>query len=290
MLNSYQRHLTLSYRNKYIIPFVVFCCLLSVKSLTAQQSDSLISTREAQINDDTLSTSVSTDTIPNSILFGEVESDTVQTSLWPAFIRSAIIPGWGQIEQEHPGKAVVFYGLSLSFLYNIAYNYYWYKETDSYTRKVKLRRYTIAFLQLYALNLVDIYETHRRGNDKPWAPDMFSDEPLRSPWGAVARSAMLPGWGQCYNESYIKSVVAFGSFFYIFSRIVNYEQQYRDSGNIEYRDRRITYTWYLGLAYLIILADAYVDAYLFKFDDTIKLTYQYIPEEKAFTIGLNIEF
>jgi hypothetical protein len=154
---------------------------------------------------------------------------------------------------------------------------------------VKLRRYSLFFLQLYAINLVDIYESHRRGDDKPWAPDMFSDEPLRSPWGAVARSAMLPGWGQCYNESYFKSVIAFGAFFYIFSRIYNDEKRYRDTGNVEYRDKRITNTWYLGLAYLIILVDAYVDAHLYKFDDTIKLTYQYMPEEKAFTFGLNIE-
>ena len=71
---------------------------------------------------------------------------------------------------------------------------------------------------------------------------------------------------------------------------VNYEQKYRDTGNIDYRDKRITNTWYLGLAYLIVLVDAYVDAYLFKFDETIKMTYQYIPEEKAFTVGVNIEF
>jgi hypothetical protein len=119
---------------------------------------------------------------------------------------------------------------------------------------------------------------------------MFSDEPLRSPWGAVARSAMLPGWGQCYNESYIKSVIAFGTFFYFFSRIYNDEKKYRDTGNIEFRDKRITNTWYLGLTYLIILVDSYVDAYLYRFDDTIKLTYQYHPYEKAFSFGVNIEF
>jgi hypothetical protein len=257
----------------------------------AQPADSLKS--DDSINavlEDTLTTPVETDTIPDNLLYADNLADTIETSMWPAFIRSAIIPGWGQIEQEHPGKAVAFYGLSLTFLYNIAYNYYWYQETKSYTRKVKLRRYTIFFLQLYALNLVDIYETHRRGDDKPWNVDMFSDQPLRSPWGAVARSAMLPGWGQCYNESYIKSVIALGTFTYFLSRIINYEKLYRDTGNIEYRDKRITNTWYIGLTYLIIMVDAYVDAYLYRFDDTVKLTYQYIPKEKAFTFGVNIEF
>jgi len=34
---------------------------------------------------------------------------------------------------------------------------------------------------------------------------LLSDEPLKSPWGAVARSAVLPGWGQVYNEQYWKA-------------------------------------------------------------------------------------
>jgi len=260
-------------------------------ALYAQVADSLQFDPALNVlSDDTRPTQISNDTIPDAEIYSENLSDTIQTSLWPAFIRSAIIPGWGQIEQEHPGRAVVFYGLSLSFLYNIAYNYYWYKETNSYNRKVKLRRYALLFVNLYALNLVDIYESHRRGDDKPWPQDMFSDQPLKSPWGAVARSAMLPGWGQCYNESYIKSVIAFGAFFYFVSRIYNYEKQYRDTGDEAFRDKRITNSWYLGLTYLIILIDAYVDAHLYRFDDTVNLTYQYIPNEKAFTFGLQIEF
>ena len=291
MLNFYRKHSKLLYRKKYITHLILFLCLEFSISLGAKTTDSLRSDPTLNvISDDTLFTSITTDTIPDDTLFAANLLDTVQTSLWPAFIRSAIVPGWGQIEQEHPGRAVVFYGLSLSFLYNIAYNYYWYQETKSYTSKVKLRRYSLLFLNLYALNLVDVYESHRRGEDKPWPQDMFSDQPLKSPWGAVARSAMLPGWGQCYNESYIKSVIAFGTFFYFVSRIYNDEKKYRDTGNVEYRDKRVTNTWYLGLTYLIILVDAYIDAYLYRFDDMIKLTYQYIPDEKAFTFGVNIEF
>jgi len=260
-------------------------------TLSAQTTDSLESNPAMHVlSDDSLVTPLNADTIPDAVLYADSPADTFQTSLWPAFIRSAIIPGWGQIEQEHPGRAVVFYGFGLTFLYNIAYNYYWYQETNSYNRKVKLRRYTLLFLNLYALNLVDIYESHRRGDDKPWPQDMFSDQPLKSPWGAVARSAMLPGWGQCYNESYIKSVIAFGAFFYFVSRMYYNEKQYRDTGNVEFRDKRITNSWYLGLTYLIILVDAYVDAHLYRFDDTINLTYQYIPQEKAFTFGVQIEF
>jgi len=219
-----------------------------------------------------------------------VPADTQQTSLWPALIRSAIIPGWGQIEQEYPGKAVIFYGLGLTCLYNIAYNYQWYQKTNAYVNKLKMRHFTIAYLQIYVINLVDIIETHRSGSDKSWPQNLYSDTPLKSPWGAVARSAMLPGWGQCYNESYIKSVLGFGAFFYFASRIYDYEKKYRDTRNVEYKDKRVTNSWYLGLTYVIIMIDAYVDAYLYRFDDTIKLTYQYVPDEKVFTFGVKIVF
>ncbi len=253
----------------------------------------LTSVLRAQINDSTYyeiadSTQVQIlDSLNKSMLD---PADTVQTSLWPAFIRSAIIPGWGQIKQENPARAVAFYGLSLACLYNIAYNYHWYSKTNEHTNKVKMRRFAIAFLGIYAINLADIIQSHRTGNDKPWPQDMYSDIPLKSPWGAIARSAMLPGWGQCYNESYVKSVFAFGTFFYFAGRIYNDEKKFRETGDISYRDKRVTNTWYLGLTYFLIMVDAYIDAYLFKFDEMVRFAYQYRPEEKTFTFGVNVVF
>jgi hypothetical protein len=217
-------------------------------------------------------------------------SDTLKTSLWPALIRSAIIPGWGQIEQEHPGRAVIFYGLSLACLYNIAYNYQWYQKTNDYSNKIKMRRFTIAFLQVYAINLADIIESHAAGADKPWPQDLFSDIPAKSPWGAVARSAILPGWGQCYNESYVKSVIAFAACFYFGSQIYNNEQKYKNTGDIQYRDERITNSWYFGLAYFLVMVDAYIDAYLYKFDEAVRLSYYYLPLDHSFKLGVNIAF
>jgi hypothetical protein len=194
------------------------------------------------------------------------------------------------MKQENPGRAVIFYGLGLSFFYNMAYNYYRYQKTNNFRNKIKIRRYSILFLQLYAINLIDIIESHRKGDDIPWPQDMFSDQPLKSPWGAVARSAMLPGWGQCYNESYIKSIIAFGAFYYFANRIHIYNLEYQKTGDTSFRDKRITNSWYLGLTYFLIMVDAYVDSYLFKFDETIQLTYQYWPEEKTFTCGVHIAF
>ncbi len=218
------------------------------------------------------------------------ESDTLVSSVWPALIRSAIIPGWGQIEQEHPDRAIIFYGLGLSFLYNMAYNYQWYQKTDKYVYKTKVRRYGLLYLNLYAINLADVIESHRKRQDRPWAEDMFSDEPQKSPWGAVTRSAMLPGWGQCYNESYIKSVIAFGSFAYFAGKVYNYDQNYKKTGDTTYRDSRVLNSWYLGLTYFLVMVDSYVDAYLYRFDETVKLTYLYLPENDGLSLGVHIVF
>lgn len=286
MLNFYQEPLKLWYHKKnYFFTFVILI-LIFFSTLQAQNTDSLNRT----LVPDSLQKVVISDDQPMTAenLLGI--TDTVETSLWPALVRSAIVPGWGQIEQEHPGRAVIFYGLGLTFLYNIGYNIYWYNKTNSYANKVKIRRYSIFYLQLYAINLADVIESHRQGDDKPWPQDLFSDQPLKSPWGAVARSAMLPGWGQCYNESYIKSVIAFGSAAYFISRIVKYDREYSRTGDPDAKEKRSTNSWYLGLTYLIMFADAYVDAHLYRFDDMVTMTYNYSPEEKAHILGVQIVF
>ena len=108
----------------------------------------------------------------------------------------------------------------------------------------------------------------------------------KSPWGAVLRSAILPGLGQFYNESYWKVPVVLGFigyFTYIWIDQNNLYKQYRDqysasitaanpSGNNDYlqlrefyKDQRNTFAIYIGLTYFLQLVDAYVDAQLFDF-------------------------
>ena len=104
----------------------------------------------------------------------------------------------------------------------------------------------------------------------------------KSPWGAVARSAIIPGWGQIYNESYWKAPVVWGVMgWFIYSWIDN-NNKYKDYGNLYlrygdnsvidykqyrdfYRDQRDEFAIYLVLAYFLNLVDAYVDAHLFDF-------------------------
>ena len=109
----------------------------------------------------------------------------------------------------------------------------------------------------------------------------------KSPWGAVGRSAILPGWGQLYNESYWKIPVVWGVlgwFTYLYVENNNLYKEYGDlyseslengignsyyrSARDTYRDERDKYALILGLSYLLNLVDAYVDAHLFDFDVT----------------------
>lgn len=104
----------------------------------------------------------------------------------------------------------------------------------------------------------------------------------KSPWGAVARSALIPGWGQLYNESYWKIPVVAGVFSWLIYNYINNHNNYvefRDLYIISelsfhrvnrefYRDQRDLFAIYIGLAYFATLVDAYVDAHLFDFSVT----------------------
>ncbi|PID59297.1 MAG: hypothetical protein CR986_06735 [Ignavibacteriae bacterium] len=108
----------------------------------------------------------------------------------------------------------------------------------------------------------------------------------KSPTGAMLRSAILPGWGQFYNESYWKIPIIWGLgawFIYNWNDLNNNYKFYRDLYNQslsetstgistyklfrdEYRDERDLFAIYFGLTYFLNIIDAYVDAHLFDFD------------------------
>lgn len=101
----------------------------------------------------------------------------------------------------------------------------------------------------------------------------------KSPWGAVLRSAILPGWGQFYNQSYLKIPVVWGVLGWLGYQWYQNNKYYRQSqdlynqtNNINYlsyktfyQDQRDLFAIYFGLAYVLNLVDAYVDAELFDF-------------------------
>lgn len=101
----------------------------------------------------------------------------------------------------------------------------------------------------------------------------------KSPWGAVLRSAILPGFGQFYNESYWKIPIIWGVGALFISGWVYNNNLYNDNKNLFietgnqlflrnrdfYRDQRDNFTIYLVLLYILNLVDAYVDAHLYDF-------------------------
>ena len=102
----------------------------------------------------------------------------------------------------------------------------------------------------------------------------------KSAWGAVLRSAIIPGWGQVYNESYWKVPIVWGvGGWFVYNYIQN-NKEYKKYQEIylktlegkglrdDYRDQRDLFAMYFVFTYLANLVDAYVDAHLFDFSVT----------------------
>lgn len=101
----------------------------------------------------------------------------------------------------------------------------------------------------------------------------------KSPWTAVLMSAVIPGAGQIYNESYWKAPIIWGLFGWLGYNWVQNNNSYKENRDLymqtgdenyrtlrtSYRDQRDVFTIYMGLTYFLNLVDAYVDAQLFDF-------------------------
>ncbi len=114
---------------------------------------------------------------------------------------------------------------------------------------------------------------------------LLSDRPLKSPWGAVLRSAVLPGWGQIYTHQYFKAVIAFSVNSFLVYQIYNFEQKWRDEKNESFRSKRNLYSWYFTLSYLLTMVDAYVEAYLYKFNTAMQISHRLDLKEDGFCGG-----
>ena len=120
----------------------------------------------------------------------------------------------------------------------------------------------------------------------------------KSPGLAMLFSALVPGAGQAYNESYwkIPVVVGFGLYFtsmWLHNNRLYTEYRDRYSESLQtsasgdgrlltirefYRDQRDTFTWYFFILYLLNVADAYVDASLYDFNVGDDLSIRLMPE------------
>jgi hypothetical protein len=103
----------------------------------------------------------------------------------------------------------------------------------------------------------------------------------RSPSGALLRSAVLPGWGQFYNDRPVKGMILgtleLGLLAFLITEHASAEaarDDYYQSGDPadeasyeKHSDRRLDLIWYTSAAWLYGMLDAYVDAHLFAFDE-----------------------
>lgn len=100
--------------------------------------------------------------------------------------------------------------------------------------------------------------------------------PGKNPTGAMLRSLALPGWGQWYNGKRFKAVVVAGVEVGLVVDAIVQNQLAAASEDFYsrefYRNNRSLAIWWLGAAILYSMADAYVDAHLFDFDDSLDLT------------------
>ncbi len=209
-----------------------------------------------------------------TVICGRTTEQDTLPSLSPtgAILRSVVLPGWGQIYQERLLAATLFYGVSATFYYRAFFHLYHYNKGGNKAHLRKFNRHIRVAAFSHALSILDAGNIGYTKQPKGWRGRLLSDKPPKSPWGSTLRSAILPGWGQVYNESYIKAVAYFIVDGYLFYKIRQADISYRDTGNTKFRDRRSMYSWYFGLAYAITMADAHAGAYLYKFDKAMKLT------------------
>lgn len=120
----------------------------------------------------------------------------------------------------------------------------------------------------------------------------------KSPGTALLLSALLPGAGQVYNESYWKVPIVLGGGLWIASEWLHYDRlvdEYRDRYEASitpddpdgdptllsyrefYKDQRDEWALYGLLLYVVNLVDAYVDASLFDFTVSDDLALRVAP-------------
>jgi len=114
----------------------------------------------------------------------------------------------------------------------------------------------------------------------------------KSHTGALLRSLVVPGWGQFYNEEYLKAAIAFGietglalSASYQNDQMRRYEKKGDNEAAKFYRNDRNRLIWWLAGFILFSMGDAYVDAHLFDYDISPNLSLDFSP-----TAGLTLRW
>lgn len=111
------------------------------------------------------------------------------------------------------------------------------------------------------------------------APDSLLPYPSRSPGKAVLLSFLIPAGGQIYTRNYWKvpliapAELALGYLTYREYSAARTALNHNDtSGYIRHRDRGTTFLFFTGAVIAFSMADAYVSAQLFGFNEQMRLS------------------
>ena len=128
----------------------------------------------------------------------------------------------------------------------------------------------------------------------------------KSPGMAMLYSAILPGAGQAYNESWWKvpivtglGIYFLGSFLHNDRLATEYREKYEQSllenpyGDPRllaqrdfYKAQRDSFAWYFLILYVLNIVDAYVDASLYNFDVSPALSLRVLPHGGRWEVQL----
>lgn len=145
-----------------------------------------------------------------------------------------------------------------------------------------------------------------------------TDTMVKSPWGAVLRSLVIPGWGQWYNDNRWKAPlylvsdgIMIGVYMQRNKRVDELERQRsmidrqirKDPFLSEERrrilkarfgdltsdldgalNRRNLFGWLFAISHLLGMIDAYTDAHLYQFDEKINMTV--VPADNGFRLSV----
>jgi hypothetical protein len=128
----------------------------------------------------------------------------------------------------------------------------------------------------------------------------------KDPMGALLRSLAVPGWGQFYNDRYIKAGVVFVAESYFIYKAAYWwnetEQQYdliqslpqgqqpaAFNQYLEHRNRRNDFLWLTALAVFVSMFDAYVDAHLSGFEVDLTPDFEDGETEVKLTVTILLE-
>ncbi len=102
--------------------------------------------------------------------------------------------------------------------------------------------------------------------------------PVKSPGRAVVFSLLFPGGGQLYTGRYWKAAVIapaeLGLGYLSYQEHLRAEQARAEADTAKYRyyrDRRTTFLWWTAATVVFSMADAYVSAQMFGFEQELRL-------------------